>query len=360
MFERISVLMKYGSLPYIMRYEKYKTSRFRGMYVELARWCNQPQFFKKKSFREFCVANQEYKKDQTSNCAAYQTMLDFEAEFPDIASKYFDLKYDQENIYKHQYGYGRRYENKPLCSFCRKNGTCWQEIFKNDMHIEKKFIQKYYEKEIDLQCLTYKNSECKNMEEIVDRFIEILLKYSIDEIIDIIISSDNLEEVSKDNIPQLSKPDDAMFGVIQVLIDSGEILTFEELGYYLEKKHSEEESNTVAQKKYGENHSKLAALMDLVVIGKNDNRAAVYASVLGEKFYQLDFDKKNELGKRLLLRIPIIQNVFVRQSIAQIDGDMEILSVTTKKRRRSSVINVIRSIIGDNEKLSNRIEFEGE
>lgn len=359
-FERISVLMKYGSLPYIMRYEKYKTSRFRGMYVELARWCNQPQFFKKKSFREFCIANQEYKKDQTSNCAAYQTMLNFEAEFPDIASKYFDLRYDQENIYKHQYGYGRRYENKQLCSFCKKSGACWQEIFKNDIEVEKKFIKMYFEKEIDLQCLTYMNSECKNTEKIVDRFIEILFKYRIDEIVDIIKLSDNLEEVSKDNIPQYSNLRDAMFGVIQILVESGESMTFEDLGYYLWKIHSDEESNIVAQKKYGENHSKLAALIDLTVIGKSTNRAVVYASVLGKKFYQLDLDKRNELGKKLLLRIPIIQKVFVKQSIAQIDKEMEILSVTTKKRRRSNVINVVRSIIKDNENLSNRIDFKGE
>ena len=169
-----------------------------------------------------------------------------------------------------------------------------------------------------------------------------------------------MEEVSKDNIPQYSNLSDAMFGVIQILVDSGEIMTFEDMGYYLGKIHSDGESNVVAQKKYGENHSKLATLMDLAVIGKNDNRATDYASVLGKKYYQLDSEKRSELGKRLLLRIPIIQNVFVKQSIAQIDRDMEILSVTTKKRRRSNVINVIRSIIVDNENLSKRIDFEGE
>ena len=50
-FERIKILMKYGCIPYIMRYEKYKECKHKGMYVQLARWCNQPTFLKKKSFQ---------------------------------------------------------------------------------------------------------------------------------------------------------------------------------------------------------------------------------------------------------------------------------------------------------------------
>lgn len=98
-FERIKILMKYGCLPYIMRYESYKDSQFRGMYTQLARWCNQPQFFKKKSFRQFCEANQDYHKNPKTMCAAYQAMLDFEKAHPDIAKKYFDLRFDEENQY---------------------------------------------------------------------------------------------------------------------------------------------------------------------------------------------------------------------------------------------------------------------
>lgn len=99
-FERVKILMKYGCIPYIMRYENYKDSRFRSIYVNLARWCNQPQFYKKKSFRQFCEANQYYHKNPATMCLAYSTMLEFEKEFPDIAEKYFDLRYDELNIMK--------------------------------------------------------------------------------------------------------------------------------------------------------------------------------------------------------------------------------------------------------------------
>lgn len=102
-FERIKVLMEHGCLPYIMRYEEYKNSRFKSLYIQLARWCNQPSFFKKKSFREYCEANEVYHRKNTknvsSNCSCYQAMLDFEAEFPDIAKKYFDLRFDKLNQY---------------------------------------------------------------------------------------------------------------------------------------------------------------------------------------------------------------------------------------------------------------------
>jgi hypothetical protein len=99
-FERIKTLMKYGCLPYIMRYDSYKKSKYRGMYVQLARWCNQPQFFKKKSFREFCIANQEYHKNKKTLCASYRAMLEFEKDNPEVAKKYFDLRYDQLNEYR--------------------------------------------------------------------------------------------------------------------------------------------------------------------------------------------------------------------------------------------------------------------
>lgn len=102
-FERIKILMEHGCLPYIMRYEEYKNSRFKSLYIQLARWCNQPSFFKKKSFREYCEANEVYHRKNTknvsSNCSCYQAMLDFEAEFPDIAKKYYDLRFDKLNQY---------------------------------------------------------------------------------------------------------------------------------------------------------------------------------------------------------------------------------------------------------------------
>lgn len=86
-FERVKVLISYQALPYIMRYKDYEKSKYRGMYVTLARWCNQPSFIKKMSFREFCTAN-------GVNSASYRYMCEFERDNPDIADKYFNMKWD--------------------------------------------------------------------------------------------------------------------------------------------------------------------------------------------------------------------------------------------------------------------------
>ena len=85
-FRRIELLMKYKCLPYIMRYKDYELSLYRGIYINLARWCNQPSFFKKKSFRDFCEIN-------GLNSACYRYMVNFEKQHPEI-KKYFDMKYE--------------------------------------------------------------------------------------------------------------------------------------------------------------------------------------------------------------------------------------------------------------------------
>ena len=58
-FRRVGILGKYNCLPYITRFEKYITSPYRKIYVDIARWCNQPAFFTKLSFWEFCEKHGE-------------------------------------------------------------------------------------------------------------------------------------------------------------------------------------------------------------------------------------------------------------------------------------------------------------
>lgn len=102
-FKRIALLMKYRCLPYLMRYQNkndtpWKRSEFRGLYVSMARWCNQPSIFKKMSFRQFCEANQANHKTEGSLCAPMKAMIDFESVHPDIARKYFDIHFGDTNL----------------------------------------------------------------------------------------------------------------------------------------------------------------------------------------------------------------------------------------------------------------------
>ena len=94
LFERIKILMKYSCLPYVMRYKDFENSPYRGTYINLAAWCNQPSQFKKRSYREWCICEKERGHDST-----YRYYKQLENDFPDIAEKYFDLKYEEINKY---------------------------------------------------------------------------------------------------------------------------------------------------------------------------------------------------------------------------------------------------------------------
>lgn len=49
--------MRNRCLSYVMRFALYTESLYRGAYVSIARWCNQPNLFRKKSLREFTKLN---------------------------------------------------------------------------------------------------------------------------------------------------------------------------------------------------------------------------------------------------------------------------------------------------------------
>lgn len=82
---RIAILMRYKCLPYVMRYARYSESPYRGMYITLARWCNQPSFFKKKSLWEFTESNGK-------NSACFRYVDEFAAQFPEV-EHYLHLKF---------------------------------------------------------------------------------------------------------------------------------------------------------------------------------------------------------------------------------------------------------------------------
>ena len=103
-FRRIELLFKYQCLPYIMRYRNknetpWKESEYRSLYVTIARWANQPSIVKKMSFRQFCEANQDLHKTEGTLCSSMKSMLDFERKYPEIAKKYFDMRYEDMKCY---------------------------------------------------------------------------------------------------------------------------------------------------------------------------------------------------------------------------------------------------------------------
>ncbi len=81
--------MRYKCLAYLMRYAAWERAPevYKGMYINLSRWCNQPAQYSKKSLREFCIGQGEH-----SSCFRYLTA--FGALHPEMAH-YLDMKYEE-------------------------------------------------------------------------------------------------------------------------------------------------------------------------------------------------------------------------------------------------------------------------
>ena len=95
LFERIKILMQYGCVGYVMRHEDYHKAPLENFYVQVARWCNQQQFYKKMSFWEFVYRNQSFWEENTLKVVNRPHLKDFG-----------DFMTDKENGY---------YENIRIC-----------------------------------------------------------------------------------------------------------------------------------------------------------------------------------------------------------------------------------------------------
>ncbi len=90
-FMRICVLMRYGCLPYIMRHEDYKKAPISNIYVQIARWCNQPGFYRNMSFWEYCYKNQTYWEEHTLGIK-HKRLKSYEEFVKDLNDGYYDDK----------------------------------------------------------------------------------------------------------------------------------------------------------------------------------------------------------------------------------------------------------------------------
>ncbi len=300
-FERIKLLMKYGCLPYIMRFQNYKQSKYRGIYIQLARWCNQPNFFKKKSFRQFCEANRDYSK--TDRCAAYQSMVEFEKDRPDIAQRYFDMRYDDENECITSYG---RKITRP-CMVCQEssdNYITWDDFY-SDKFSNVDYLRQYFSGDLDFICLlTKKCPACKvKCEDVASKLLLLVDKTDVGEILNII---DNFEEirVTSDTIPQISGIDIALNEGLDYLVDHE--CSFVEFGDILPKRSS---NNDIAKQKYGENHAKLLSQLDLAWIDKTEKPYKIRISPIGKVLSRYNKETRVSIASKLILRIPVIQEI---------------------------------------------------
>jgi hypothetical protein len=77
--ERFKILQQHQAVPYLMKFERYTTSKFKQLYAALGSYC-APVIFKKQTIRQY-LGNKK-------------CIIDFERQYPDIAHKYFDRRFD--------------------------------------------------------------------------------------------------------------------------------------------------------------------------------------------------------------------------------------------------------------------------
>ena len=89
-FERMNILAKYKALPYIMRHEDYERSPYKGIYITIGRWANQPGFYRNISLNQF-IDKATAAGEKAPGKYREKTLGDF----PEL-EKYFSKVYEKE------------------------------------------------------------------------------------------------------------------------------------------------------------------------------------------------------------------------------------------------------------------------
>ena len=167
---------------------------------------------------------------------------------------------------------------------------------------------------------------------------------SLEEIYLAVRAIEDVELIAAANVPHFSQLESAC-RVPEILCMLGEPLTFDQLGVYLDYVPGKKET---ANKKYGENHAKLATLLDLAEIVPGP-RLVVEQTPFTRLFACLSNDERIALAARLAFRIPIIQQLLsdARLQEVAIADYLKPFSESTKKRRRPN-IKAILDLISSN------------
>lgn len=90
LFQRIRILMSYGCVGYVMRHQDFHNAPISNIYIQIARWCNQQQFYKKMSFWEFSYRNQSYWEEHTLPPSKRPQLMSFHQFEQDLSNGYYE------------------------------------------------------------------------------------------------------------------------------------------------------------------------------------------------------------------------------------------------------------------------------
>lgn len=353
-FMRICVLMRYGCLPYIMRHEDYKKAPIANIYVQIARWCNQPGFFRNLSFWQFCYKNQTYWEEHAlgKSHLRLKTYDEFEEDYKNGYYEEVKMTTPLKTIFDFLEKYK---EHKALfLSFFNLSfkemidPMLWYRDIEIVMNEKKYVMDKGFwqniigcadnERALLKAFYTHADASIPENEEKSKVLISVLKKYKCSEILGIIADGFTPHVVDKKDISQFSDFKDAYYEVPRILLSCGiENVDYSKMGYLLR----EEKRKEGADKKYGENHMKTCAQLGLCHFEK----CKASKNALGSLFVHLNESEIKNILPKLCLYIPYVQNYFMAGATDEVRDEMlGILSSTTQVRRRSNVNTIIKTI----------------
>jgi hypothetical protein len=353
-FMRICVLMRYGCLPYIMRHEDYKKSPLPNMYVQIARWCNQPGFFRNLSFWQFCYKNQTFWEERTlgrkpASLKTYEEFLeDYNNGYYDeigistplqTVLNFLELFKEHKNFFMSFFNMSFKQMINPVLWYRDTeitlggekyvmNTDYWNNLIGNERN-ERVLLKAFY---------THVDDSLLEQEEKSALLLQVLQKYKCKDILEIIKDEFEINIIEKKDISQFSDFKDAYYTVPFLLKNCGKTdVDYSSMGYMLR----EERRNDVADKKYGENHMKTSAQLGLCQIKK----CRANTNALGNLFVKLSESERKKILPKLCLYIPYIQNYFMEGATDEVrEKILSILSQTTQNRRRPNVNTIIQIV----------------
>ena len=353
-FMRICVLMRFGCLPYIMRHEDYKKAPISNIYVQIARWCNQPGFFRNLSFWQFCYKNQTFWEEHTLGRAPSK-LKSYEEFLEDYKNGYYDeiglttpLKTvfdflnqfeNHKNLFLSFFNLSFKQMIDPMLWY--RNTEIIMDGIKHTMDDDywANLIGNTTNEKVLLKAFCSHADTCLLEDEVKSALLlEVLKKYKCSEIMQIIKDGFVPFNVGKEDISQFSDFKDAYFTVPYILQHCGKSdVDYLSMGYMLR----DNKRKDIADKKYGENHMKTAAQLGLCRFEK----CRANSNALGRLFIKLSEAERRNVLPKLCLYIPFIQNYFMSGATDEVRDDiLSILSNTTQTRRRPNFNTIIQTI----------------
>ena len=215
----------------------------------------------------------------------------------------------------------------------------WEKAIENNEHIEG-YLIRYLDADPESE-IVFEEGERAD----VLTAIKLLLSIPI---VSFIKSITHPYEFTAKDVFQYSKLDDATDTLCNILEYEEHSLSYEEVGHRLV--HA---PHQYANIKYGENHSKTAALLSLVVISHVPDRKCnmVHISSLGSIMTQLSKEEKEEIIRRLAIRNPFMKTLIYEAKCGEASYVKEVskvLSGQTIIRRKHNNEIVLNMILKDN------------